>query len=68
MLPIFPFFFSTHSSNFFFLVAVQSLDVLAGLLNDGNAWTVKTVVQSLVGAYLLLFRRMCVTDTTPVAR
>lgn len=44
-----------------FLVAFQSLDVLAGLLNDGNAWTVKIAVQTLAGAYPLLFRRMCVT-------
>jgi symplekin len=48
------------SSNF--LVAFQSLDVLAGLLNDGNAWTVKIAVQTLAGAYPLLFRRMCVTQ------
>ena len=44
-----------------FLVAGQSLDVLAGLLNDGKAWTVKIAVQTLAGAYPLLFRRMCVT-------
>jgi hypothetical protein len=44
-----------------FLVAFQSLDVLAGLLNDGNAWTVKIAVQTLAGAYPLLFRRMYVT-------
>lgn len=44
-----------------FLVAFQSLDVLAGLLNDGTAWTVKIAVQTLAGAYPLLFRRMCVT-------
>ncbi|KAN0103913.1 Symplekin tight junction protein C terminal domain containing protein [Russula decolorans] len=40
-------------------LAFQSLDVLAGLLNDGNAWTVKIAVQTLAGAYPLLFRRMC---------
>ena len=34
--------------------------MLAGLLNDGNAWTVKIAVQTLAGAYPLLFRRMCV--------
>ena len=48
----------------FFLVAVQSLDVLAGLLNDGVAWTVKIAVQTLAGAYPLLFRRMYVTHKT----
>lgn len=53
-----------HNYFFFsnFLVAFQSLDVLAGLLNDGNAWTVKIAVQALAGAYPLLFRRMCVTQ------
>jgi hypothetical protein len=55
-------FYSRFFSSFWnFLVAFQSLDVLAGLLNDGNAWTVKIAVQTLAGAYPLLFRRMCVT-------
>jgi symplekin len=39
------------------------LDVLAGLLNDNNAWTVKVAVQTFAGAYPLLFRRLCVTHT-----
>lgn len=43
------------------VVALQSLDVLAGLLNDDNSWTVKVAVQTLAGAYPLLFRRLCVT-------
>ncbi|KAH9995475.1 Symplekin tight junction protein C terminal-domain-containing protein [Russula vinacea] len=40
-------------------LALQSLDVLAGLLNDDNSWTVKVAVQTLAGAYPLLFRRLC---------
>ncbi|KAH9983897.1 Symplekin tight junction protein C terminal-domain-containing protein [Russula compacta] len=40
-------------------LAAQSLDVLTGLLNDDNAWTVKVAVQTLAGAYPLLFRRIC---------
>ncbi|KAI0292278.1 Symplekin tight junction protein C terminal-domain-containing protein [Russula brevipes] len=40
-------------------LAVQSLDVLVGLLNDDNPWTVKVAVQTIAGAYPLLFRRLC---------
>ena len=38
---------------------MQSLDVLAGLLNDDNAWTVKIAVQTFAGVYPLIFRRLC---------
>ncbi|KAI0272578.1 Symplekin tight junction protein C terminal-domain-containing protein [Gloeopeniophorella convolvens] len=40
-------------------LAVQSLDVLAGLLGDASAWTVKLAVQTFAGAYPLLFRSLC---------
>ncbi|KAH9965034.1 Symplekin tight junction protein C terminal-domain-containing protein [Lactifluus volemus] len=40
-------------------LALQSLDVLAALLNDANAWTVKVAVQTFAGVYSLLFRRIC---------
>ncbi|KAI0255985.1 Symplekin tight junction protein C terminal-domain-containing protein [Lactifluus subvellereus] len=40
-------------------LALQSLDVLAALLNDANAWTVKVAVQTFAGVYPLLFRRLC---------
>jgi symplekin len=43
-----------------FIVALQSLDVLATLLNDASNWTVKVAVQTFAGVYPLLFRRLCV--------
>ena len=46
----------------FSLVASRSLDVLAGLLNDNNPWTVKIAVQTYAGAYPLLFRSLCVSN------
>ena len=39
-------------------VADQSLEVLAGLLNDGNVGTVKVVVQCFPTVYALLFRTL----------
>lgn len=41
-------------------VAVQSLDVLAGLLHDPNTNTVKTVIGCFAAVYPLLFRHLCV--------
>lgn len=40
------------------LVASQTLDGLAGLLNDPNPFTVKVVIQCLTTAYPLLFRSL----------
>lgn len=40
------------------LVASQSLDTLAGLVNDPNPFTVKVVVQCLTTVYPLLFRML----------
>ncbi|OBZ73776.1 Symplekin [Grifola frondosa] len=42
-----------------FLVASQSLETLAGLLNDPNLNTVKVVVQCFPTVYALLFRMLC---------
>jgi symplekin len=52
------FFAAFVSDPFVIIVAVQSLDVLVGLLNDDSPWTVKVAVQSIAGAYPLLFRRL----------
>ncbi|TBU30651.1 Symplekin tight junction protein C terminal-domain-containing protein [Dichomitus squalens] len=41
-------------------LADQSLEVLAGLLNDGNINTLKVVVQCFPTVYALLFRSLCV--------
>ncbi|KAI1796643.1 Symplekin tight junction protein C terminal-domain-containing protein [Ganoderma leucocontextum] len=41
-------------------LADQSLDILAGLLNDGNIATVKVVVQCFPTVYALLFRSLSV--------
>ena len=40
------------------VVADQSLETLAGLLNDGNINTVKVVVQCFPTVYALLFRTL----------
>ncbi|TFY75979.1 hypothetical protein EWM64_g8033, partial [Hericium alpestre] len=40
-------------------LASQSLEVLAGLLNDPNPATVKVVVQTFATVYPLLFRYLC---------
>ena len=40
------------------IVADQSLEILAGLLNDGNIGTVKVVVQCFPTVYALLFRSL----------
>lgn len=42
----------------FVIVADQSLEILAGLLNDGNIGTVKVVVQCFPTVYALLFRSL----------
>ena len=41
-----------------YVVADQSLETLAGLLNDGNINTVKVVVQCFPTVYALLFRSL----------
>ncbi|OSD03106.1 hypothetical protein PYCCODRAFT_296574 [Trametes coccinea BRFM310] len=41
-------------------LADQSLEILAGLLNDGNVNTVKVAVQCFPTVYALLFRSSCV--------
>ncbi|KAI0372816.1 hypothetical protein BV20DRAFT_1034476 [Pilatotrama ljubarskyi] len=40
-------------------LADQSLEILAGLLNDGNVNTVKVTVQCFPTVYALLFRSLC---------
>ncbi|KAI8996570.1 Symplekin tight junction protein C terminal-domain-containing protein [Trametes punicea] len=40
-------------------LADQSLEILAGLLNDGNVNTVKVAVQCFPTVYALLFRSLC---------
>ena len=40
------------------IVASQSLEVLTGLLNDPNPFTVKVAVQCFAAVYPLLFRML----------
>jgi hypothetical protein len=47
-----------------FVVASQTLDTLAALLNDPNIQTLKVVVQCLTTVYPLLFRSLCVVILT----
>lgn len=46
------------------LVATQSLEVLAGILNERNVNTVKVAVQTFATVYPLLFRQLYVSSSS----
>ena len=55
--------YKSSVDNALLLVATQSLEVLAGILNERNVNTVKVVVQCFATVYPLLFRQLYVIFT-----